>query len=220
MACTGRYAEAYDFAMMFGCDAIYVGFDDSGGAANAFVTDSTRDFTSRGDFDPLPLVGWAIYNATERTYGKITTVAAHVLGTTNTWSDGDEYRILVMTLQQVATAETFLDIAAADIHDARMAANGCDCTLSDAGAAYARKLNVIDAAILHKCPCVNTELTDDMRRAYLLWIQDQLQAIANGDRELCQGATGALFPAVGQIERQLDEWSEVVVRDNAFLRDN
>jgi len=203
---------------MFGCDAIYVGFDDSGGAANAFVTDSTMDFTSIGDFNPLPQVGWAIYNATARTYGKITTIAAHVLGTTNTWSDGDEYRILVLTVNEIAMIEQFLDIAAADIHDARAAANGCACTLSNAGAAYARKLNVIDAAILHNCPCMNTELTDDMRTSWLLWIQEQFQAIADGSRELCQGATGSLFPAVDQIERQLDEWSEVVIQDNAYLR--
>ena len=218
MPCTGRYAEAYDFAIMFGCDAMYVGFDDSGGAANAFVTDSLHDFTSLGDFSPVPLVGWAIYNATAATYGKITSVAAHVLGTTNTWSNGDEYRIVVLSLQEIATIEQALDIAAADVHDARAAAAGCDCTLSDSGAAYARKLNVIDAAVIHNCPCKHTELTPDDRRSWLMWLQEELGNIANGNRELCQGETGALFPAVGQIARQLTEWDEVVVQSNSSLR--
>lgn len=218
MSCTGRYAEAYDWGIMFGCAVLYVGFDDSGGAANAFVTDTGVNFTNVGSFDPVPQVGWAIKNATTGTYGKITSLAANVLGTTNTWSDGDEYRIMVLSLVEIAQIEESLDVAAGDVHDARNAANGCACTLSSSGAYIARKLNLIDAAVLQNCPCVRTEMTDDMRRAWLLWLQDEFQSIADGSRELCQGETGALFPAVGQIARQLTEWDEVVIRDNAYLR--
>jgi hypothetical protein len=115
--------------------------------------------------------------------------------------------------------ETVLNIASGNVHQARAAAGACACTLSAAGAAIAKKLTLREAAISDDCPCVPTELDNDMRRAYILWLQAELEAIADGRNELCQGETGSLFPAVGQIERQLDEWSEVVVQDNADLRD-
>ena len=216
MPCEARYAEAFDYAVWLQCASMQIGFDDSGGAANAFLTDTTQDW-AQGIFRPT--VGMALYNATARTYGKITGVAVTVLTTTNTWSNGDEYRIVEISAAEVATVEMFLEIAASDINVARAASGGCDCVVADTLDAYMRKLNVIDAGIYHHCPCGKSNLSDDQKAAFLLWMSDELTNIRTGETELCSGETGTAWPAMGSAERNLTEWNEAQIIINRELRD-
>lgn len=215
MSCLSRWAEAYDYAVFWQCLGVYIGFDDSGGGPNVFLTDTTAAFTEL----PKVEVGSPVYNATTATYGVITGEAATVLQTnTATWSNGDEYRLPPMSAEERVMIETYLDIAAQDVNIALEATGACDCALSTTGRAFLRKLNIIDALIWHHCPCGMPKVSDEIRQAHALWATEMLNQLRTGAWDPCQGATGADWPAVGQIERQLTEWDEVVVQDNAYLR--
>lgn len=218
MACDGRYAQAFDFGIFWCLASLVVGTDDSGGVGLATMTDSTANFLSGGSQDRIE-VGMPIYNATKKAYGKVTNVAATVLTTTTLWDNGDLYRILLLGANQVATIERFLDIAASDIHVALAASGACDCALAGWANEYLKKLNVIDAAIYHKCPCGSAKLTDNERSAFLRWISEQLKALRKGELEVCQGATGADFPAVGWAEQSLTDRNTAQIIWNSWLRD-
>ena len=218
MACNGRFAQAFDFGIFWCLASLVVGTDDSGGAGLATMTDSTANF-STGVSESRVEVGMPIYNATKRTYGKVTIVAATILTTTILWDDGDLYQVLLLDANKVATIERFLDIAASDIHSALAASGACDCTLASWATEYLKKLNVIDAAIYHKCPCGSAKLTDTERQSFLRWISAELKALRTGNLEVCQGATGADFPAVGWAEQSLTDRNSAAIIYNAMLRE-
>lgn len=217
MTCTGAYATALDYAMTWLCDIISViGYDDSGGAGNAFLTDTTADFLQYRVLE----AGSPIYNATSGEHGLITGIATTILQTTITWDNGDEYWLADMSAEQRVQIEHYLDIAANDIHIARAASGGCSCTLSAWGQGFAKKLNIIDAAIWHECPCAKPNISDERRRDLLFWMNEQLEGIRTVKLELCQGETGSETAARAVAEVNLDEWAEVVIPDNANLRDS
>ncbi len=218
MGCSGRYSQAFDFGIFWCLASLIVGTDDSGGAGLATMTDSTASFTT-GIATSRIEVGMPIYNATKGTYGKITNVAATVLTTTTLWDNGDLYQVLLLGAAQVATIERFLDIAASDVHSALAASDACDCTLAGWATEYLKKLNVIDAAIYHHCPCGSAKLTDTERQSFLRWITEQLNMLRMGKLEVCQGATGADFPAVGWAEQSLTDRNAAQIVYNAFLRE-
>jgi len=216
MSCSGRFAEAFDFSPAWCISTIIPGTDDSGGGPNAFLTDSQVDFTSYQHLE----VGAPCFNYTTNTYGKVTSISQHVLGTTNTWSDGDVYQVLELTAAEVATMEHYLDIAASDIAVA-MAANGqCDCALASWATAplrgLLRKLNVIEAMVIYNCPCGSPRMSDDRWEMWMNWCNETLGKIQDGVLELCQGETGMNFPAVGWAERNLTFISEnEIIRNRA-----
>ena len=182
------------------------------------MTDSTANFNT-GVSQSRIEVGMPIFNATKGTYGKVTIVTTTVLTTTTLWDNGDLYQVLLLGAAEVATIEWFLDIAASDVHVALAASGACNCTLAGWANEYLKKLNVIDAAIYHKCPCGNAKLTDNERQAFLRWISDQFSLLRTGKLEVCQGATGADFPAVGWAEQSLTDWNAAQIVWNAFLRE-
>ena len=210
MPCTGRYAEAIDYAVLMRCAGLYAGLDDSGGAGNVFLTDSTVNFV---DLDVV--VGNPIFNATTGVYGTITAVAATVLQTnTATWSNGDAYRIALMSASEVATVEMYLDLATPAIFAALGAVGACSCTFASWANQYLAQLNSYLAAVVHHCPCGRGELTDDMRRAYLEWTSEQLELIRTGKIELCSGYTGADYPAIASAEQAWTNWRAAeIMRD-------
>lgn len=205
MPCSGRYAEAWQYTSFWCISSLLKGNDNSGGAGNAFLTDTFVNFQT---FGIQPNVGMIVYNLTQGTHGPVTAVTNTTLTATGvSWDDGDEYRIVAMTRAEQSAAENALDIAASDIHSAMFAANACNCDLADwaynaapDGYSYLAKLNIIDAAIYYQCPCSKAHISDEMRRAYLEWIDNQLQLIRTGKLELCDGETGADFPAVDYAE--------------------
>jgi len=203
MACLERYAEAFSYAVFWACQALIVGYDDSGGAANAFITDSGAQWT----LSPVVEVGAACYNATTSTYGVVTAVAPTVLQTSGaTWSNGDEYQIANMSGAERVTIETFLRIAASDINEARRSVGACDCSLAADSLTYLAKLNIVDAAIWHNCPCGRPDLSDEQRASYLLWMTEQLTSIRTSATELCDGYTGSNFPAIATAQFALTNW--------------
>lgn len=208
MTCSGRYAEAMDYGLMFQCGALEIGLCNVAGViSQPHVDDTTVDFTA------LQIaVGMPIRNATTGLYGKVTAVAATQLGTTGlNWSTGDTYWLLPISAREVATIEAFLNIAAGTIHVARQATDGCNCSLDSGVLDFLRHLNVVMAAVWHNCPCGKPNISDSLRQGYLTWAQAQIDAITSGALELCAGETGTGFPAIGWAEQGLTPWREAEI---------
>lgn len=117
----------------------------------------------------------------------------------------------------VAKVELILDIAASDIHAAMAASDSCDCTLASWAAVYLKKLNIVDAAVLHNCPCVNN-LTYDEREAKRLWIEDQLEQIRTGKLPLCEDDHGSEYPAVATAEHSWTGWNAEQILANELSK--
>ena len=102
-----------------------------------------------------------------------------------------------LSSEEEATINVFLELAASDIHVALGASNMCECTLATWATGYLEKLNIIDSAAYYNCPCANPKLSEDMRARLIEWMNLQLELIRTMQIELCAGATGTDFPAIG-----------------------
>ena len=214
MACELMYASAFDYSLIWQCASIISGIDTAG--AGTTLTDATATFLTGDRLE----VGMPLYNATANTYGKITSVADTTLGTTITWTLADSYQIAKVEADTVAMIETYLRIAVGDINAARESAAACDCTVSAAMDMYMRKLNVIDAAIWHNCPCARPNLSDTQKQGYLFWITDQLDNIRTGAMELCSGYGGSSVPSVGFAQQSWTDWRAAEIIVDRLLRDS
>lgn len=118
--------------------------------------------------------------------------------------------------EAVSDIEAALDLAASDIHIAMAAVGACDCTLTTYAEKYLAKLNVVDAAVLQNCPCGNA-LDAQARSSWLEWLNLQFDLIRAGKVPLCQGETGAEFPAFGHAEQALTDFTaeQIVVNRRA-----
>ena len=217
MACTGRYAEAWQFASFFCTGVILNGVDDSGGAGNAFLTDTTINFLAPAN-EVEANVGMVLYNTTAGTSGPVTAVTTNTVTATGvTWDNGDAYRIVLIDAIERSTIELYLDVAAADLHAALAASGACDCTLASWAVGFLAKLNIIDAASYYQCKCGQPAMTDELRGRYLDWCSEQLAAIRDGRLELCDGETGSEFPAVGWAQQGYTDWAtaEIIYNEGA-----
>ena len=122
--------------------------------------------------------------------------------------------------EEEAIVNMVLEIAASDIHAAMAATGQCDCALASWADVFLRKLNIIDAAIYHKCPCASTKISDAMRQAFLAWITNELTNIRMGKLELCAGETGADFPYTSWAELGTTEFAQVNIIVNDILRNS
>ncbi len=217
MACDSRYSESWEFASFWCISSILRGADDSGGGPNAALQDTTADFVGHGI---IANVGMVLYNTTTSLSGPVTAVSANAMTATGVvWTDGDAYRIVAIDAAEISTIEHYLDIAASDIHFALAASGACDCTLASWAAAGLSKLNIIDAAAYYQCPCGQPSITPEQRAAYLEWVTGQLSLLREGKLEVCQGATGADFPAIGWAEQSLTVFTTAEIIYNATLRE-
>lgn len=218
MACTSRYAEAWEFIAFWCRSAVLKGADDSGGAGNAFLTDTGADFQTAGVQANQDMV---LYNTTQGTSGPVTARTATTLTATGvTWDDGDAYRIVVADGVELSTVEHYLDIAAGDLHAALAQSGQCDCTFATWAPNFLAKLNIIDAAAYYNCDCGHPHLSDEMRQSYLEWASTQLEAIRTGTLDLCHGATGADWPAVGWAEQSWTTFTAAEILYNEILRNS
>ena len=204
--CVTRYASAIDFAGFFCVGGGYaVGVDEGAGVGHVTLTDSQVDFINLGI---KANVGMRLYNVTQGTYGPVTAVTNHTLVATGVvWTFGNVYRIANLTTQERSVVEHYLDITAADIHAALASVGACDCTIPAWGLELLKKINIIEAASFHVCPCAKPNLTDEMKQKWLDWSGAQLDMIRDGKIELC-GQTGSNYPAVGNIQYGHTVWSE------------
>jgi hypothetical protein len=217
VGCTEAYASAWQYASFWCRSTIITGDDNSGGApGHAALGDTEVNFVDMG---VKAGVGMTLYNLTAGTSGPITAVATHSLTATGvTWDDGDLYRVVTLEADTIGEIELYLDITASDIHAALAASGACDCTLSSWGAQYLAKLNIVDAAVFHHCPCLSPNLSEERQIALMDWVSAQLLNIRNGNIPLCDGETGAEFPAVGWAEQSVTEFNVERIIENDILR--
>jgi len=118
----------------------------------------------------------------------------------------------------LATIENALELAAADIAAALASVGACDCNYPAWADVYLAKLNIVDAAVLHNCPCGNT-LNDTQLGLWHNWLTDNFTMIRTGKIDVCTGETGADYIAFGVVERGLTEFSRAEIVINQLLRD-
>jgi len=200
--------------------AFIAGLDNSLAGPNLFITDTSGvDFTaSDPNFNTPVAVGMPLKNVTTGTYGYVVTVAPTILGTTNAFNPGDLYRVRTISAQMVAEIEEFLLISASDLHAALAASGACDCAFSAWGAQYLTKLNCVDAAVWHNCPCSNPQLKEDEKARLMMWVTNTLSSIVSQELELCQGETGSSFPYVGWAEQSVTEFNAAQIILNSMQR--
>lgn len=215
MPCNGRYSEAWEFALFWFTGVVWTGADRSiGGVGNANLFDSQVNFPDRG---VTANSGMWLWNLTKNTDGPITSVIDNntIAATGVTWDSGDIYRVSMITTLERGQIEGALDIAASDIHLALAASAQCDCTWSSYSTQFASKLNIVDASSYYQGKCGSPKFTNEQRQGYLQWMNEQLRQIRTSETDLCAGATGADFPAVGYAEQVTTEFSraEIVWND-------
>ena len=207
MSCTGRYAEAWQFASFWCKKSLLVGADYGGAIApappNAFLTaDAYTDFLAAG---VRANVGMVLYNTTRNLSGVITAVTETLITATGvTWYNGEFYRLVAINAAEQAQIEHWMNITAGDIHAALASVDACGCTLSAWGANFLAEVNIILARIFYDCPC-SPSLSDADKQRYQDLVTARLDDIRTGKTDVCSGATGANFPQIG--------WAEVAWND-------
>jgi hypothetical protein len=199
MACNARFAESWQFSAFSCPSSVLKGQDRSGGGPNASLLDTQADFV-KGSIRAN--VGMVLYNLTTGLSGPVTAVSTTSLTATGVlWTNGQLYRVAALTGVEIASIESILDIAASDMHSALAASGACSCTFATWATQYLAKLNIIDAAAFYNCSCGGTGLSDDMKKAYMDWVTNQLELIRTGKLELCAGETGSDFPSITWAEQ-------------------
>ncbi len=217
MACTGRYAEAWEYAAFFCVESILTGVDNSGGAANAALSDSTATFI---DWHVIAGVGMVAYNVTQNTSGVITALSQTTITATGvTWDDADVWRIVTLAASAIATVELYLNITSNNIHAALAAVGACDCILAAWAEQYLKKINIIEAGSFHQCPCARSSISDEQRRLLLEWTDQQLELIRTNKIDVCADATGADWPSISWAEQATTEFAAKRIIINRRLRD-
>ena len=216
MSCTGKYAEAWSFASFWCLDNLLSGAHDGAGPADATLSDAHAQFQTKG---VQANVGMVLYNLTAGTDGLVTARTETTITATGvTWDTGDLYRITLIDGVQIANIEHWLDVAASDIHAALASVGACDCTLASWAVSYLQKLVIIDTILWYNCPCGNPHISDSMKQAYINWMSTELQNIATGVKDVCDGATGSNYPAIGWAEQGVSEFAQAEIILNDILR--
>jgi hypothetical protein len=215
VACTGAYAEAWQYAT-FWCKAqLLIGAHEGAGPADVALEDTQVNFVNAGAVQD---VGQILYNLTQNTQGEIVGVTQRTLTATGvTWDHNDEYRSAFLTAAERADINHRLEVVAGDIHAVLMAVNACDCDLSAGGAAYLAALNILMARLFYDCPC-SPDLSDSDRDLYSSIVENRLNAIRIGDVDICSGATGSAWPSVGFAQKSWTEFSSAGIIANDILK--
>jgi len=199
MTCQSRYAEAWEYGAFFCVGNLLVGVHGGAGPADVALSDVNGDFITKG---VRPLTGQVLYNITQGTNGVVTAVTdTTITGNGVTWNALDEYRISTMNGSELATAEHYLNITAVDITIAVRSVGACDCQWWAEFDEWAKKINIIEAAVLHKCPCASPSLSDGQMQILLEWADKQLERVRSMEFDPCDGETGKDYPVTGWAEQ-------------------
>ena len=98
------------------------------------------------------------------------------------WASASEFASFwclqyVLSAEEEATIETFLDLVMGDISAALAQSGMCDCSLASWASNYLKKLLIIETAAFYNCQCANPKLTDEMRMKLIDWASVQLDNI-------------------------------------------
>jgi len=218
MVCSSRYAEAWEYGNFFCIGNLVAGNHGGAGPADVALEDTNKNFIQ---FGARPNIGQVLYNLTQVTSGVVTAVTDTTITAFGvTWNALDEYRISTMDATELATSEHYLNIIAVDITIALRSIAACDCTWWTEFSAWAKKINIIEAAVLHKCPCASPSLSDVQMQLLLQWADQQLESLRKMEFDPCDGHTGKDFPYTGWAEQSITQFSAATIVFNDILRDS
>lgn len=120
-------------------------------------------------------------------------------------------------VEQVAQINAALALSAGDISAALAASGQCSCAEAAWAAAYLAHLNVIIAAVVQRCAC-GAQLSEETRMNLQIWIDNQLTLLRTSKLSICEGDTGAEFPAFGIAEIAWTDWNAAVIVSNQSKR--
>ena len=126
------------------------------------------------------------------------------------WATPEQYTdfwcVEIRGTDEADQVKNYLRRASSTINMAMQASGMCDCTLTTASIQYLRDLSIVLAVVYHACPCARPKLTIEEKRMYLDQVQAELTQIRRSEIELCHGATGADFPALGWAQQGWTPW--------------
>ena len=220
MSCSGRYAEAWEFAAFWCMGKLLTGQHDGASSASV-LSDTAIDFSAEG---VLPKKKMVAYNLTDGSQGYITclgddgtTVEARLSGgQDNKWDKGDQYRIVTIEGREIAQIEHYLTVTAGPIHAAVQAQGACDC-LEPWAVELLKSINIINVATLYTCDCITGRLEKEDRDRAVRMVREQLDQIREGKIDLC-GGTGPAIPFGGPIEIAHTEFAARQIVGNQLAR--
>lgn len=216
MTCADRYAEAWEYGVFFCVGSLLVGNHAGAGPADVALSVPTENFIQ---FGARANIGQVLYNLTQGTNGVVTAVTDHTLTASGvTWNALDEFRISTMNGTEIATAEHYLDITAVDITIAIRSVDACDCAWWTRFDDWANKINIIEAGVLHRCPCASPSLTDAQLQILLNWADQQLERIRTMEFDPCDGETGKDYPFTTWAEQAVNEFAAADIIFNDIQR--
>lgn len=216
MTCSSRYAEAWEFGAFWCVGNLVAGLHGGAGPADVALIDTNKNFIQ---FGLRAGIGMIAYNTTQSTSGPITAVTETTVTAIGvTWNANDAYRISTLDATQLATIEHYLNITAVDITIALRSVAACDCTWWTEFSDWAKKINIVEAALFHKCPCAAPTINDAQMQILIQWADQQLERIRTMEFDPCDGHTGKDFPVTGWAEQASTEFAAADIIFNDILR--
>ena len=214
MACTSRYAEAWEYVLFWCYTDVLFGTHTGAGPVDADLASAYQEFTG----NVIPNTGMILYNVTQNTSGPVTAVPTNtsLTATGVTWNAADLFRIALIDTNTIALLDHILDITAGNIHAALGSVGACDCTLADWATTELKKVNIIEAGFFDSCPCNASPAPG--RESLRTFVGEILTAIRTGEIEVCAGHTGKAWPARTWAEQSLSEFNAARVITNYDLR--
>jgi len=114
----------------------------------------------------------------------------------------------------------YIQKSAARINLSLSVTGQCSCTFSAWASEFLQELNLIGAALLIHCPDCGNRFTKEEREFYSAWMGEQLELIRTGQLDLCDGATGVDYPALGWAEQSWTDFNAAHIVVNDVLRDS
>lgn len=102
--------------------------------------------------------------------------------------------------------------SAARIHAALGASGQCECPLAAWATEYLKELNIIIAGVFFNIACVR--ISEDQRRLYNEYVNEQLGLIRNGEIETCQGETAKQTPSFAVAQYALTDRQAATIISN------
>lgn len=216
MTCTNSsIATPWEYAAFWCKASIRTGSDNGGVDGSLTLVDTSADFEALG---VEANVGMVLENLTQKTSGIITGMTTDsIVAAGVSWDDGDNYRVVTLTGNEISTIQVYLDITSADIYAALSSQGQCDCSWTVWGTQLVKKLNIIEAAIFHNCPCGSPQLSEDQLNAYMEFVNTQMQKIIDGDIDIC-GGTGSNFPSIDFAQNSEPTFNAGKIIINDILR--
>lgn len=123
-----------------------------------------------------------------------------------------------LSSDEAAEIDDVLEFVAPNLHAVLAQTGQCDCSLSEWGLNFLKKLNVIEALITGRCRCGMDNLRLEEKQFWQEQLTSQYALIRTGELDLCDGATGKDYPAADIMQQSLTSWNAGRIIWNTRMR--